>query len=64
MPFMRDGVTLPVVSVTMAQAMPGASLVELEPAKHAGHFEHHACFAAAVQEFVTATVDAIGSQST
>ena len=54
----RDPVTLPSASVTMASSIPQATLLELEPAKHGGHFEHHARFAEAVQAFVAPPVAA------
>lgn len=52
----RDRVTLPSASVAMAEAIPKSAVLQLEPAKHAGHFEHHARFAEAVREFVSAQV--------
>lgn len=59
----RDRVTLPRASVTMAEAIPQAKLLELGEAKHGGHFEHHARFAEAVRAFVSAPIDIPGLQS-
>lgn len=60
----RDPVTQPTASVTMAQTIPEAALVELKPAKHGGHFEHHAQFAETVREFVSSTVNVAGLHAT
>ncbi|MDG3007831.1 alpha/beta fold hydrolase [Paludisphaera mucosa] len=58
----RDPVLLPSASAKMAEAIPGATLLELEGAKHAGLFEYHARFADAVRRFVAATAVAPGSR--
>ncbi|QEH38421.1 Arylesterase [Aquisphaera giovannonii] len=54
----RDRVTLTSASVTMANTIPRATLLQLEPARHGGHFEHHARFAEAVRAFVAASAEA------
>jgi pimeloyl-ACP methyl ester carboxylesterase len=48
----RDRTTNTEASIRMAETIPSASLVILEPAKHMGHMEHHARFAEAVDRFV------------
>ncbi|WP_165249411.1 alpha/beta fold hydrolase [Paludisphaera soli] len=53
-----DSTTPPSASVVMAEGIPRGTLLQLAPAKHAGHFEHHAAFAQAVARFVAATADA------
>jgi pimeloyl-ACP methyl ester carboxylesterase len=50
----QDKTCTPDASRYMAEAIPGARLVTLGPAKHCGLFEHHAPFHAAVTEFVAA----------
>jgi pimeloyl-ACP methyl ester carboxylesterase len=39
----------------MARTIPGARLVTLRPARHAGLFEHHGPFHAAVGDFLPAS---------
>jgi pimeloyl-ACP methyl ester carboxylesterase len=51
----RDPVTLAEASVTMAETIPRATLLRLDEAKHAGHFEFHHAFVPAVREFVATT---------
>jgi pimeloyl-ACP methyl ester carboxylesterase len=48
----QDPTTRPEASAVMAQSIPTATLVTLQPAKHLGHFEHHAQFAEAVARLV------------
>jgi pimeloyl-ACP methyl ester carboxylesterase len=59
-----DTMTLPEASLTMAGSIPKATLLQLEPARHAGHLEHHARFAQAVREFVSMPVDSRVSPAT
>lgn len=48
----QDKTCTPEASAEMSQAIPGASLVTLQPARHGGHFEHHGPFNRAVQQFI------------
>lgn len=48
----QDPTTKPEANAFIAQSIPNATLVTLQPAKHLGHFEHHAQFAEAVDRFV------------
>ena len=48
----KDPLCTPEASVAMHKSIPGASLVTLSPARHAGLFEHHASFAAALVQFL------------
>ncbi len=50
----QDKTCTPEASRYMAEAIPGARLLTLGPAKHCGLFEHHDRFHAAVAEFATA----------
>lgn len=46
-----DRLCTPEASRTMSEAIPGARLVTLRPARHCGHFEHYGEFAATLAEF-------------
>lgn len=50
----RDTTCLPEASLRIAEEVPSARLVELEPAKHLGLLEHNDRFAEVVAEFVDA----------
>jgi pimeloyl-ACP methyl ester carboxylesterase len=49
----RDSVCKPEASKRMQRDIPGAQLTHLEPAKHMGLIEHHACFAQIVKTFAS-----------
>jgi pimeloyl-ACP methyl ester carboxylesterase len=50
----QDRTCTPEASVFLSQAIPRARLLTLQPAKHAGLFEHHGPFAEALREFAAA----------
>ncbi len=59
----RDPVCLPEAHEFIAREVPGARLSPLSPAKHMGHFEHHAEFADRLGAFATMCCEGVRAAS-